>query len=48
MMINVKRLTELELKNINLLNLDKKMIRLGETRRYFYNNILPLTMERNY
>jgi len=48
MIISVKRLPELELENINKLKLDKKLVRIGETRRNFNSLILPLTMNEYY
>lgn len=48
MVINVKRLPDLEVYNINNLKLDKNLVRIGETKRNFNRLILPLTMNDLY
>lgn len=48
MVINVKRLPDLEVENINKLKLDKNLVRIGETKRNFNRLILPLTMNDLY
>ena len=48
MFIEVNPLPKLKINNINKLKLDKKIIKIGETKSNFNNKSLPLTMDLRY
>jgi len=48
MFIELNPLPKLKLNNINNLKLDKKIIKIGETKKNFNNHNLPLTMDLRY
>jgi hypothetical protein len=48
MFIELDELPKLKLKNINKLDINKKLIKKVETKKYFSENYLPLTTNLNY
>lgn len=48
MFISLRVFPKLQLKNINKLKLDKQLVNIGESKEYFNNSVLPLTLNDFY